>query len=244
MKKNLILACFLTSLVYADVVNEYRDYSKDGYIATTYLYDSTAEAKQRAIETYGEYDLTEFMILTGRLTRGYFFNKEESDRKNIHIASSGLRFHWLLDEKLRIGFKTNFVHRNYNEVKGWSYRFMPVVEYDPFKFVNLRYIFEYDYIPSSSFKEETKSQTHKETALYFRLMPWKFFDQNNGLEYELKMASGIGNDRETGKSLWRVSYEHNAYWKINKNFKLKYSRVKEGDTWGYKTIGLVYNYTF
>lgn len=132
-------------------------------------------------------------------------------------------------------------------LKGLAYRFMPIVEFNPYAFLNMRYIYEFDYIPGGSFKSEETSggRTDQETALYIRLMPWKAFaDSDNGLEYEVKIASGVGNDRVSGESRWDLSYEHNLDYKINDTFKLKYSRVREGADWGYQTFGLNYSYNF
>lgn len=244
MKKLLVLVTFLSAyFLNADVVNEYRDYNNDGYITSTFVFHSEGESKQRALETYGEYDITDNIIFTGRLTNGYFYDGEEKVKDKLHIASAGLRFHFPILENFRVGFKTNIVHRDYGGVGGLSYRFMPVLEYDPFSFLNLRYILEYDYIPKKSFKEsDKKTQTQKETALYVRIMPGKFLDYKNGFEYELKMASGLG--RENGRSRWGLSYEHHLYWNFDNGLKLKYSRVRENGDWGFQTLGLMYEFNF
>lgn len=242
MKKLLYLG--LSPLFcFADVVNEYRDYKKDGYFALTHLRQNTTEMNVRGYEQYAEFNLNKNVVLTQRLTTGYFFNKEENLKDKVHIASAGLRFNWFITENLNLGFKTNLVHRDYNEVKGLSYRFMPIIDYTPLNFLNLRYIYEFDYIPSASYKENRASNTDQETALYIRIMPWNYFNKK-GLEYELKMATGIGTDKESGENKYNLSYEHNLYWTLNDTIKLKYSRVKEDNNWGHQTIGLVYEFNF
>ncbi|MCV6598924.1 MAG: hypothetical protein OIF36_00360 [Alphaproteobacteria bacterium] len=238
----------------ADVVNEYRDYTKDGYISSTMIYNnetnSGEKTKQRAIETYGEYNISDNVIGTFRYTTGNVRNIDDSGSLNdsLHIASAGLRFRWpVVKDKLHLGFKTNVVHRDYSEIQGISYRFMPVIEFDPYSFLNMRYIYEFDYIPSGSYKssETSGGKTDQENALYIRLMPWKYFSNSkNGLEYEVKIASGVGNDKVSGKSKWDLSYEHNLDYKIADKFKLKYSIVREGADWGYQTFGLNYSYNF
>lgn len=111
----------------ADVVNEYRDYSKEGYIASTMIYHNetsgSEKTKQRAIETYGEHNFSDNVIGTFRYTTGNIKMTDGSDllTDSLHIASAGLRFRWpVVEDKLHVGFKTNIVHRDFNETQGFS----------------------------------------------------------------------------------------------------------------------------
>ena len=253
------LSPYILSIAYGDVVNEYRKPGSQSYIAVTSIFEAPKSGGRiQGYENYGEYDLNETLTLTGRFTQGIFISREPGEpeeKDKVHIASAGIRYHYDITDKFNIGFKTNIVHRDYSEVKGLSYRFMPVIIYDPTDFLNLRYIYEFDFIPQKSDRENrTGNHTHQETALYVRFAPMKFYnyitikeedkiDFPYDLSYELKLATGVGKTRgENNESAWGYSWEHNIYLTLKNDIAIKASRVFEKGTWGFYTVGTVFSF--
>lgn len=236
---------FVPTLSLADVVNEYREEGSDGYVAATYLLEEASDDMiARGVETYGEYDLTDNWTLTGRATRSLFDPKEEPVVKG-HIVSAGVRYNYDLTEKFNVGFKTNVVHREYNEVKGLSYRFMPILQYKATDYLHFRYIYEMDYIPGNSWEDEssTGGRVEQETALYMRVMPMELLEKDYPVKvsYELKASTGVGQQSD-GTGNYNMSYEHNLYATYNDRLSFKFSQSEQDGDLGLMTMGVVYSF--
>ena len=134
---SLTIALSIFSLpTVADVMDEYRDPSfNGGYVVGEYLFDETSETDQKAVAIYGEYDVSAYATLYYRAQQAKIENKtvngqvpdKAKDTDHISAVGTRLRYRFGEDDQHEIGTLLTMSQRDFNEISGMTYRFMPYI---------------------------------------------------------------------------------------------------------------------